>query len=195
MRKPIRTTTARLAFTGAMVMGSAGLLAGPALAQYPPDITINVVTPGADITIEGSDWSAETEVTITPVNRNNDAAGSSSGGSTTTQAAAEPTTVEVAEDGTFEAPVTVPEDAEPGTQIEYVVSGVDAQGNERTEERVLEVQLTSAEQDASSDDADLAAPLPADDGNGTALVLVSAAGVAAVAGGAAFARRRHTVDS
>ena len=187
MTMPIRRTTARLAFTGAMALGSAGLLAGPALAQYPPDITINVVTPGASIEIEGSDWGPRTEVTITPVDRESDAAGD---GST----AAQPTTVEVAEDGTFEAPVTVPEDAEPGTQVEYVISGVDAQGNERTEERVLEVQLTSAEQDAGSDDAELAAPLPADDGNGTALVLVSAAGVAAVAGGAAFARRRHSVD-
>lgn len=195
MTMPIRRTTARLAFTGAMALGSAGLLAGPALAQYPPDITINVVTPGASIEIDGSDWGPRTEVTITKVDREGNAA-SDDGGSTTTQSAAQTTTVEVDEDGTFEAPVTVPEDAEPGTQVEYVISGVDAQGNERTEERVLEVQLTSAEQDAGSDaDAELAAPLPADDGNGTTLVLVSAAGVAAVAGGAAFARRRSTVDS
>lgn len=190
MTTPIRRTTARLAFTGALAMGSAGLLAGPALAQYPPDITINVVTPGANITIEGSDWGPGTEVTITRVNRDNDAAGASDGGSTTTQA----TTIQTADDGTFEAPVTVPADAEPGTQVEYVISGVDEQGNERTEERVLEVQLTSAEQDAGADDAELAAPLPADDGDSTALVLVSAAGVAAVAGGAAFARRRSSID-
>lgn len=190
MTTPIRRTTARLAFTGALAMGSAGLLAGPALAQYPPDITINVVTPGANISIEGSDWGPGTEVTITRVNRDNDAAGASDGGSTTTQA----TTVQAADDGTFEAPVTVPADAEPGTQVEYVISGVDEQGDERTEERVLEVQLTSAEQDAAADDTELAAPLPADDGDSTALVLVSAAGVAAVAGGAAFARRRSSVD-
>ncbi len=194
MTMPIRRTTARLAFTGAMALGSAGLLAGTALAQYPPDITINVVTPGANIEIEGSDWGPRTEVTITKVDREGNAA-SDAGGSTTTQSAAQTTTVEVAEDGTFEAPVTVPEDAEPGSEVEYVISGVDAQGNERSEERVLEVQLTSAEQDAESDDAELAAPLPADDGNGTTLVLVSAAGVAAVAGGAAFARRRSTVGS
>lgn len=187
MTMPIRRTTARLAFTGAMALGSAGLLAGTALAQYPP-IQIEIVTPGAEITVEGGDWGAQTTVTITKVDRENKAAAPSS--TTTTQ----PTTVEVAEDGTFEAPVTVPEDAEPGSQLKYVISGVDAQGNERTEERVLEVQLTSAAQDAGSDDAELAAPLPADDGNSTALVLASAAGVAAVAGGAAFARRRSTVD-
>lgn len=190
MTTPIRRTTARLAFTGALAMGSAGLLAGPALAQYPPDITINVVTPGASISIEGSDWGPRTEVTITRVNRDTDAAGASDDGSTTTQS----TTVQTADDGTFEAPVTVPADAEPGTQVEYVISGVDEQGNERTEERVLEVQLTSAEQDSAADDTELAAPLPADDGDSTALVLVSAAGVAAVAGGAAFARRRSSVD-
>lgn len=190
MTMPIRRTTARLAFTGALAMGSAGLLAGPALAQYPPDITINVVTPGANITIEGSDWGPRTEVTITRVNRDNDAAGSSGGGATTAQS----TTVQTADDGTFEAPVTVPEDAAPGTQVEYVISGVDEQGNERTEERVLEVQLTSADRDAQADDTELAAPLPADDGDGTTLVLLSAAGVAAVAGGAAYARRRSVVD-
>ena len=186
MTMPIRRTTARLAFTGAMALGSAGLLAGTALAQYPP-IQIEIVTPGAEITVEGGDWGAQTTVTITEVDREDEAAPSSS---TQTQQ----TTVEVAEDGTFEAPVTVPEDAEPGTQLRYVISGVDAQGNERTEERVLEVQLTGAVQDARADEAELAAPLPADDGNGTALVLVSAAGVAAVAGGAAFARRRSTID-
>lgn len=191
MMTPLRRTTARLAFTGAMALGSAGLLVGAALAQYPPDITINVVTPGANISIEGSDWGSRTEVTITRVDRDSDAAGASDGGAATTQA----TTVQVADDGTFEAPVTIPEDAQPGTQVEYVISGVDEQGNERTEERVLEVQLTSAEQDAQAgDDTELAAPLPADDGDRTALVLVSAAGVAAVAGGAAFARRRSSVD-
>lgn len=186
MTTPIRRTTARLAFTGALAMGSVGLLAGPALAQYPP-IQIEIVTPGADITVEGGDWGPQTTVTIVKVDRDNNAVPSSS--------SSESTTAEVADDGTFEAPVTVPADAEPGSQLRYVISGVDEQGNERTEERVLEVQLTSAEQDAAADDTELAAPLPADDGDNTALVLVSAAGVAAVAGGAAFARRRSSVDS
>lgn len=187
MTMPIRRTTARLAFTGAMALGSAGLLAGTALAQYPP-IQVEVVTPGAQITVEGGDWSSNTTVTITKVDRDNNAAGASDGSTT------QPTTAQVADDGSFEAQLTVPEDAEPGSQLRYVVSGVDAQGNERTEERMLEVQLTSAEQHAEADDAELAAPLPADDGDSTALVLVSAAGVAAVAGGAAFARRRSSVD-
>lgn len=183
MTTHIRRTTARLAFTGAVAMGSVGLLAGAAVAQqvYPPGIQINVVTPGANITVEGGDWGERTTVTIVKVDRDDNAAGS-----TTTQ----PTTAEVADDGTFEAQIEIPEDAEPGSELTYLISGVDAQGNERTEERVLEVQLTRAEMDADADADELAAPLPADDGDSTGLVLASAAGVAAVAGGAAFARRR-----
>lgn len=178
---PIRRTTARLALTGAVALGSVGLLAGAAIAQqvYPPGIQINVVTPGANITVEGGDWGERTTVTIVRVDRD-DAAGST---------ATQPTTAQVADDGTFEAEVTIPEDAEPGSELTYLISGVDAQGNERTEERVLEVQLTSAEMEADAAD-ELAAPLPADDGDSTGLVLASAAGVAAVAGGVAFARRR-----
>ena len=180
MSIPIRRTTSRLAVTGALTFGSAGLLAAPALAQYPPPpIDITIVTPGAIIEVTGSEWGPGTEVTIT--RRNPSGSGT------------ERTTATVAEDGTFSAPVEVPEDAA-GTEIQYEVSGVDEQGQERTETRALNVQLTSAEMQAEAD-TELAAPAtPAEDGDWTGLAL-AAGGAVALAGGAAVARRKVTSDS
>ena len=184
MSMPIRRTTARLAVTGALALGSAGLLAGPALGQanpYPPrDIDITVVTPGAIIEVDGHDWGPGTTVTIT--RRNPSGSGT------------ERTTATVAEDGSFSAPIEVPEDAG-GTEIQYEVSGVDEQGNERQEVKALNVQLTRAQTGADSDASELAAPAtPAEDGDWTGLAL-AAGGAVALAGGAAVARRRVTSDS
>lgn len=181
MSTPIRRTTTRLALGGAMALGSAGLLAGPALAQDPyppPSIDVTVTTPGATIEVEGSGWGPGTTVTITRKRGNN-----ADGGT-------EKVTATVAEDGTFEAPVEVPEDAG-GTEIQYEVSGVDEQGGERTELRALNVQMASAEMAPDADTTELAAPATPDDGGDTGLIVgLSAAGLAAVAGGSVVARRR-----
>ena len=68
MSTPIRRTTARLAVSGAIALGSAGLLAAPALAQYPPPpIDVQVATPGARIDISGTGWGPGTTVVITRV--------------------------------------------------------------------------------------------------------------------------------
>lgn len=184
MHTPLRRTAARLAFTGAMTLGSAGLLAGPVLAQYPPDpVDVTVTTPGATITVSGTGWDENTTVTITYDDDN---------GTTAAQDAA-PVTATVDEDGAFAAPLEVPEDAG-GTELRYTVSGVDDTGAERSETRALNVQLTGAEMTAGdATAADLAAPAPADDGDG-ALLALAAAGVVAVAGGATVARRRALTD-
>lgn len=174
----IRRTTARLAFTGAMALGSAGLLVGPAVAQAPyppPEIDVQVVTPNARITITGSGWDRGATVEIRRRGPARD----------TSEVV---TTAEVNDDGTFEAPVTVPEDAA-GTEVQYVISGVDEQGNEREDTRTLNVQLTSADM-AADDDADLAAPVPATEDDGGAGLALLAGGAAALAGGAAVARRK-----
>lgn len=183
MSTPIRRTTARLAFGGAMALGSAGLLVGPALAQDPyppPDIQVIVTTPGATIEVEGSGWGEGTTVTIERKD------GNSAGGGT------EKVTATVAEDGTFTAPVDVPEDAG-GTEIQYEVTGVDEQGEERTELHALNVQMASADMAPDATTTDLAAPSTTDDGGDTGLIVgLSAAGLAAVAGGSIVARRRTT---
>ena len=190
MSTPIRRTTARLAAVGAMTLGSAGLLAGPVLAQYPPPpIDITVTTPGATIEVSGSAWEPGTVVTITRKRGNRAEAAatqdSQSSGTETTQAT-------VQDDGTFTAPITVPEDAA-GQEIQYEVSGVDEQGQERTEVQALNVQLTSAEMPA--EDADLASPVaPAEDGDDYGWLL-AVGGAVALAGGAAFTRRKVTDKS
>lgn len=179
MSTPIRRTTARLAFAGAMALGSAGLLVGPAIAQNapypPPEVDVQVVTPNARISITGSGWDRETTVEITR----------RGSGRATSEVV---TTAEVDDDGTFEAPITVPEDAA-GTEVQYVISGVDEQGHPREETRALNVQLTSA--DAAGDESDdLAAPAPATEDDGGAGLALLAGGAAALAGGAAVARRK-----
>lgn len=180
MSMPIRRTTARLAFTSAMALGSAGLLAGAAIAQqYPPqDIEITVTTPGATIEIEGDGWDSGTTVTITR------RSGNSAGGGGTEQV-----TATVREDGTFSAPIEVPEDAA-GQEIQYEVSGVDEQGEDRTEVQALNVQLTGAEMDTDGESVQAAPATPEGDSDNGLIVGISAAGLAAVAGGSVFARRR-----
>lgn len=181
MSTPIRRTTARLAFGGAMALGSAGLLAGPALAQDPyppPSIDVTVTTPGATVEVTGAGWGPGTTVTIQRKDRS-----TADGGNETV-------TATVAEDGTFEAPVEVPEDAG-GTEIQYEVAGVDEQGGERTELRALNVQMASAEMAPDTTTTELAAPATPDDGGDAGLIVgLSAAGLAAVAGGSMIARRR-----
>ena len=190
MSTPIRRTAARLAFTGAMTMGSAGLLAGPVLAQYPPDqIDVTVTTPGATIEVTGEGWNENTTVTIS-YEEDDNVEGDSPDAQAATPASV---TATVDEDGSFTAPLEVPEDAA-GSEITYTISGTDDQGQERTETRALNVQLTSAEMGAdTSTSTELAAPAPAEDGDG-ALLAVAAAGVVALAGGATVARRRVQKD-
>lgn len=183
MSMPIRRTTARLAFTGAMALGSAGLLAGTAIAQQyaPEDMQVTVTTPGATIEIEGDGWDAGTTVTITRKSGNSAASGSSGG--------TEQVTATVREDGTFSAPIEVPEDAG-GQEIQYEVSGVDEQGEERTALQALNVQLTSADMDAEGEEAQAAPTTPADDGGDMTGLALAAGAAVAVTGGTVVARRK-----
>ena len=184
MSTPMRRTTARLAAAGAMALGSAGLLAGPALAQYPPPpINITVTTPGATIEVTGSAWEPGTVVTITRKNGNRAAAD-----------AAAPTGRHRDHHGHgpgrrhLLGTDQVPEEAG-GSEIQYEVSGVDEQGAERTETRALNVQLTSAEMQDGAD-AELASPVaPAEDSSDAGWIL-ALGGAAALAGGTVIARRK-----
>lgn len=114
-RRTLRPVAARGAMVAVLAWLTLALAAGPAGAQYPPQPEIAVGTPGAVIFIEGSDWSPDTQVTVTY--RDQDG-----------QTAAATTTV--GPDGRFTAPVTIPADAAPG-ELALSVTGTGADGAPR----------------------------------------------------------------
>lgn len=134
----------------AVVLAAAGLLlasllAGPAAAQvYPPAPEITVGTPGAVITITGTDWGPGTDVVVTYPNANG---------------AAVTTTATVAGDGTFEAQLQLPSDAALG-ETDLQVQGTGSDGEPRAQQPRILVQ---ADTDGSAPSTvDVSGETPAD---------------------------------
>jgi hypothetical protein len=117
------------------------LAASAALAQaYPPrpgpavTVDVTVVTPNKTIKVDGTDWGPGTRVEITE-REGAESAGATSLGFT-----------EVAEDGTFEADVVVPEGST--GDLEFV--GVDDSGATQTRQLTLKVADGAAVASAAS---------------------------------------------
>lgn len=159
----------------------AGLLGAPAGAQvYPPEPEITVGTPGAVITIRGTDWGPGTVVEV--VYRNG--------------AAAATTAATVADDGTFTAELQLPDDAPLG-ETALSVSGTGTDGEPRDQQPRILVQAdtgggagtVNVSGDAPAD------PTPTDrlSATGTNLGIGLAALALLTAGGTALlaARRRR----
>ncbi|MDP9021775.1 MAG: hypothetical protein M3N57_03565 [Actinomycetota bacterium] len=195
----------RTSIVAALAAAVSLVLPGLAAAQavYPPGpsrpVKIIVTTPGATITITGSNWGPGTTVTFIkrPPPARTQAAGTTSGTGTigatapgdggsvpattassdtaSDQAVLGTTTVEP--DGTYEATLTVPEDAV--GNVDVVATGTDGRGHDRTETTVLAV-----------DEAVAVTPAP----RGPAvwqLLLVGLVTVTVGGGGVAVRRRRH----
>ncbi|MBW3577817.1 MAG: hypothetical protein KY462_08790 [Actinobacteria bacterium] len=189
----MRRTSIIAALAAALLLVMPGLAA--AQAVYPPGpsrpVAIIVTTPGATITITGSNWGPGTTVTFIkrppPARTQANAAATTTGAggslSAPTASSDAPSDQEVLgattvePDGTYEAIITVPDDAV--GDVEVVATGTDADGQHQTETTVLAVEEAVA-----------VTPAP----RGPAIWQLLLAGLVAVAlGGAGVAvrRRRH----
>lgn len=175
-RRTPRHAAARAATVAVLAWLALALAAAPAGAQYPPQPEIAVGTPGAVIFIEGSDWSPNTQVTITY--RDQDG-----------QARTAAVTTTVGPDGRFSARVPIPADAAPG-ELPLSVTGTGADGTAREWTPTARVVPDDATRSArpAPPEATPAPALPAT-GTPTAPGLV-ASGVLLALGGAALLAAR-----